>query len=53
MVTFLAALICIILGFVSGFTDKPILFDSLVWFVAAISFNTLNVVLPAMGRKTE
>ena len=31
------ALVCIILGFISGVADTKILFDALTWFVAAIA----------------
>ena len=54
MLTFIAALACIILGFVVAIFKVDILFDAIVWFVAAIAFNTLAVVLPAgVGRKPE
>ena len=38
----LAALVCIILGFVAGLVDDKILFDPLTWFVAAIAFAVLG-----------
>jgi uncharacterized membrane protein YfcA len=41
VIVFLAALICIILGFVSAIVDEPILFGSLVWFVASIAISVL------------
>jgi hypothetical protein len=40
--TALLALLCIILGFVSGFAKESLLFPALVWFVAAIAFNTFG-----------
>jgi hypothetical protein len=48
---FVAACICILFGFISGFADKAILMPSLVWFVAAIAFNTLGSVALPFGRK--
>lgn len=39
----IAALLCILLAFVSSFTKEPLLFDSLTWFVGSISFSVLNV----------
>jgi hypothetical protein len=41
--TSVAAIICILFGFVSGFVKEPLLFDSLTWFVAALAFNTLAI----------
>jgi len=38
----LAALICIIFGFIAGFVDEKILFDPTTWFVAAIAFAVLG-----------
>lgn len=47
----IAALICIVLGFVVGVTEEKILFDSLTWFVAAIAFVVaLGGVGPVLGR---
>jgi hypothetical protein len=40
-VTFIAALICILLGFISAIIDEAILFNALTWFVASISFSVL------------
>lgn len=51
MVTFLAALLCIILGFGVAIFKGDLLFAPVVWFVAAIAINTLSVVLPAFGPK--
>jgi hypothetical protein len=36
------ALICIILGFIVAIFEVKILFEPLVWFIAAIAFNTLG-----------
>ena len=36
------ALICIILGFVAAIFKVHILFDPLVWFVAAIAFSVIS-----------
>jgi hypothetical protein len=38
----LAALVCIILGFIAGLVDDKLLFDPLTWFVAAIAFAVLG-----------
>jgi hypothetical protein len=43
------ALICIILGFVAAVAKVDILFAPLVWFIAAIAFNTLTVAIPVLG----
>lgn len=49
----LLALICIILGFIVGIFDVKIVFEPLSWFVAAIAFNTLEVVVPGFVRRKE
>jgi len=51
MVFGLLALICIILGFIVGLKEEKFVFDALTWFVAAIAFNTLTVVLPSFSKK--
>jgi hypothetical protein len=49
----LAALICIIFGFIAGLVDDKILFDSMTWFVAAIAFAVLGgpVVFSRKGNE--
>jgi hypothetical protein len=46
------ALISIILGVITGFVDDKdaLLFDALTWFVLAIAFNTLTLVVPGLRR---
>lgn len=45
------ALICIALGFIAGFADADLLFNSLTWFVAAIAFAvSLGGVALPFGR---
>jgi uncharacterized membrane protein YiaA len=44
------ALICIIFGFVTGLFDADLQLRALEWFVAAIAFNTLSVVIPRFKR---
>jgi hypothetical protein len=39
--TFIAALICILLGFITAIIDEAILFNALTWFVASIAFSVL------------
>jgi hypothetical protein len=51
MLTAVAALICIVLGFVAAIADVKILFEPIVWFVAAIAFNTLTVPSFALTRR--
>lgn len=51
MVTFLAALACIILGFVVGIFNVDIVFGPGYWLLAAIAINTLNVVLPSIAQR--
>lgn len=46
------ALICIILGFISAIIEEQLLMPVLVWFVAAIAFNTLGA-LPIGGTATK
>lgn len=38
----IAGIICIVIGFFVGVAESKFVFESLVWFVAAIAFNTLN-----------
>jgi hypothetical protein len=52
----LLALICIILGFVVAIFDANILFQPIIWFVAAIALNTLDLPLSSFAfprRKAE
>lgn len=43
----IAALICIVFGFIAGFSDEDVLFNPLTWFVAAIAFDlALDFDLP-------
>lgn len=52
MLTFIAALVCIILAFVAALTKTDeLLFAPLVWLVASVAFSLLTPVLP--GRKSE
>jgi hypothetical protein len=44
------ALLCIIIGFVVGGFDIKFVVPALEWFVAAIAFNTLTVVVPQFQR---
>lgn len=46
----LLALLCIIIGFVVGGFDIKFVVPSLEWFVAAIAFNTLSVVVPKFQK---
>ncbi len=43
----IAAIICIILGFIVAIAKVDILFPALVWFVAALAFE--HLALPAWG----
>jgi hypothetical protein len=47
----LAALVCIVLGFIVGIAEVKIVFAPLAWFVAALAFNTLSVAVPKFGGK--
>lgn len=42
MLTALAALICIILAFVSALVNEPILFSPLLWLIASIALSLLG-----------
>jgi uncharacterized membrane protein YfcA len=52
-ITALLALVCIVLGFVGAIIDEQILMPTLVWFVAAIAFNTLSFTFTIGGRKVD
>lgn len=48
------ALICIALGFIAGFADEDLLFNSLTWFVAAIAFAvSLGGVALPFGKRPQ
>jgi hypothetical protein len=49
--TALLALVCIVIGFLIALFEGAFLFPPLVWFVAAIAFNTLGVGV-VLGKKT-
>lgn len=49
----LLALICIILGFVVGIFDVKLVFEPVVWFVAAIAFNTLSLAIPGVRQSSN
>jgi hypothetical protein len=53
MLTAIAALICIILGFVSAFASKQVLMPPLDWFVVAIAFNTFDLPSFSFTRKVN
>jgi hypothetical protein len=38
----IAALLCIVFGFIVGISEESILFDPLTWFVAAVAFGVLG-----------
>lgn len=44
------ALVCIVIGFVVGGFDIKFVVPALEWFVAAIAFNTLEVVIPKFQK---
>jgi len=44
------AIVCIIVGFVTGLFDARLGLGALEWFVAAIAFNTLKWTTPKFMR---